>query len=192
MDKDHFVFIGDSLTYGYGVSKSINWVENLKTFQPLKIINKGINGDTTTDMLNRFTEDVTFLKPIRIFIMGGTNDLLSNKSLSSILDNLELMIKEALGVTNNIIIGIPPIILKEDAYKLFSPSSTYDYCEKQLPLLRKSLIKLCNKHKVSYVDFYKATSAYSSENIFIDGIHLNAKGQSLLVNEFKRKLIHIN
>lgn len=192
MDKDHFVFIGDSLTYGYGVSKSINWVENLKTFQPLKIINKGINGDTTTDMLNRFTEDVTFLKPIRIFIMGGTNDLLSNKSLSSILDNLELMIKEALSVTNNIIIGIPPIILKEDAYKLFSPSSTYDYCEKQLPLLRKSLIELCNKHKASYVDFYKATSAYSSENIFIDGIHLNAKGQSLLVNEFKRKLIHIN
>src|SRR5699024_7369523 len=91
------------------------------------IINKGINGNTTTDMLNRFTEDVTILNPKKIFIMGGTNDLLSNRPINMIIANIELMIKESLTKTKYVIIGIPPKIIKEDAYKLFMPSLTYDY-----------------------------------------------------------------
>lgn len=186
--NDYFVFIGDSLTYGYKVSKSVNWVENLKSFQPLTIINKGINGNTTTDMLNRFTEDVVSINPKKIFIMGGSNDFLSNRSLNSVLDNLELMIKESLTITKEIILGIPPMILKEDAKNLFIPSLTYDYCEKQLPLLRDSIIDLCDKYDIYYVDFYTTTSNFSSNNIFIDGIHLNSTGQTLLLEEFKNTL----
>lgn len=188
MIRDSFVFIGDSLTYGYGVNKNINWVESLESFESLEIINKGINGNTTTDMLNRFTEDVMSFYPKKIFIMGGTNDFLSNRSLNSVLDNLELMLKEALPITKDVIIGIPPIILKEDAYRLFMPSSTYDYCEKQLPLLRNSIIELCDKYKVYYVDFYSATFKLLSNNIFTDGIHLNNTGQAVLLNEFKQLL----
>lgn len=188
MLKNSFVFIGDSLTYGYGVNKSNNWVERLKPYISLDIINKGINGNTTTDMLNRFTEDVISYYPNKIFIMGGTNDFLSNRSLNTVLDNLELMLKEALTITKDIIIGIPPIIIKEDAYRLFMPSSTYDYCEKQLSLLRHSIIKLCDKYKINYVDFYSLTFKFSSNNIFTDGIHLNNNGQSLLFNEFKQLL----
>lgn len=188
MQKNSFVFIGDSLTYGYGVNKNNNWVESLNPFIPLDIINKGINGNTTTDMLNRFTEDVISYSPKKIFIMGGTNDFLSNRSLYSVLDNLELMLKEALTITKDVIIGIPPIIIKEDAYRLFMQSSTYDYCEKQLQLLGKSIIELCNKYTVTYVDFYSLTFKFSSNNIFIDGIHLNNNGQNLLLNEFKQLL----
>lgn len=188
MQKNSFVFIGDSLTYGYGVNKNNNWVESLNPFIPLDIINKGINGNTTTDMLNRFTEDVISYSPKKIFIMGGTNDFLSNRSLDSVLDNLELMLKEALTITKDVIIGIPPIIIKEDAYRLFMQSSTYDYCEKQLQLLGKSIIELCNKYTVTYVDFYSLTFKFSSINIFIDGIHLNNNGQNLLLNEFKQLL----
>ncbi|WP_195265799.1 MULTISPECIES: GDSL-type esterase/lipase family protein [unclassified Clostridium] len=188
MQKNSFVFIGDSLTYGYGVNKNNNWVESLNPFIPLDIINKGINGNTTTDMLNRFTEDVISYSPKKIFIMGGTNDFLSNRSLDSVLDNLELMLKEALTITKDVIIGIPPIIIKEDAYRLFMQSSTYDYCEKQLQLLGKSIIELCNKYTVTYVDFYSLTFKFSSNNIFIDGIHLNNNGQNLLLNEFKQLL----
>ncbi|MCR1953018.1 GDSL-type esterase/lipase family protein [Clostridium sp. DSM 100503] len=188
MQKNSFVFIGDSLTYGYGVNKNNNWVESLNPFIPLDIINKGINGNTTTDMLNRFTEDVISYSPKKIFIMGGTNDFLSNRSLDSVLDNLELMLKEALTITKDVIIGIPPIIIKEDAYRLFMQSSTYDYCEKQLQLLGKSIIELCNKYTVTYVNFYSLTFKFSSNNIFIDGIHLNNNGQNLLLNEFKQLL----
>jgi acyl-CoA thioesterase I len=187
LKSDNFVFIGDSLTFGYGVNKNKSWVEcfkNSNSAEYLNIINKGINGNTTTDMLNRFTEDVIMLNPQKIFIMGGTNDLLSNKPLDFIIDNIELMIKESLIKTKYVIIGIPPRIIKEDAYRLFMPSLTYDYCEKYLPLLREKLINICKRYRIIYIDFYSLTLNINSKEIFIDGIHFNEKGHKLFLNEF--------
>ncbi len=189
MNSNNFIFIGDSLTFGYGVPKNKCWIELFKKYSlssnmNFSIINKGINGNTTTDMLNRFTEDVTMLNPKSVFIMGGTNDLLSNRPLNSILDNIELMLKEALTKTNNIFIGIPPRIIKEDAYKLFMPSSTYDYCETNLPKLREGLIKLSKNYKIKYIDFYNMSLILDQKEIFLDGIHFNEKGHKLIFNEF--------
>lgn len=95
----NFIFIGDSLTFGYGINKNKSWIGKLTYTrfiknENLKIINQGINGNTTTDMLNRFSEDVSILSPNYVFIMGGTNDLLSNREVSLIISNIELMIKE--------------------------------------------------------------------------------------------------
>lgn len=56
-----YVFLGDSLIYGYGVSPRDNWVYKLKNTLNLNLYNKGINGSTTTDMLIRFEEDVLSL-----------------------------------------------------------------------------------------------------------------------------------
>ena len=189
MNSNNFIFIGDSLTFGYGVPINKCWIELFKKYSlssnmNFSIINKGINGNTTTDMLNRFTEDVTMLNPKSVFIMGGTNDLLSNRPLNSILDNIELMLKEALTKTNNIFIGIPPRIIKEDAYKLFMPSSTYDYCETNLPKLREGLIKLSKNYKIKYIDFYNMSLILDQKEIFLDGIHFNEKGHKLIFNEF--------
>ncbi|WP_394854996.1 GDSL-type esterase/lipase family protein [Clostridium lamae] len=193
MNHNNFIFIGDSLTFGYGVNKNKCWIEILRdsilsSSINLNIINKGINGNTTTDMLNRFTEDVIKLNPYTVFIMGGTNDLLSNRHLSLILDNIELMIKEAQTKTNNIIIGIPPRIVKEDAYRLFMPSSTYDYCENTLPILRDKLIKLCESYKVKYIDFYNLTANLNQKEIYLDGIHLNENGHKILFESFIKML----
>ena len=193
MDSNKFIFIGDSLTFGYGVPKNKSWIEIFKNYsltsnKNISVINKGINGNTTTDMLNRFTEDVTILNPKSVFIMGGTNDLLSNRPLNLILDNIELMLKEALTKTNKVFIGIPPRIIKEDAYRLFMPSSTYDYCEANLPNLREELISICKNYNVKYIDFYNMSLGIDQKKIFVDGIHLNEEGNKLLFSEFIKAL----
>lgn len=185
--SNNFIFIGDSLTFGYGINKNKSWIEKLTNISFIKsnkfnIINKGINGNTTTDMLNRFSEDVSSLNPNSIFIMGGTNDLLSNRSISLIIDNIEIMIKEGLLYTQNIYLGIPPYIIKKDAYKLFMPSLTYDYCENNLPILRENLIILSKKYNIKYIDFYTETK--DKNNIFIDGLHFNEDGHNLFLNLF--------
>lgn len=189
MDSNKFIFIGDSLTFGYGVPKNKSWIETFKSYcltsnKNISVINKGINGNTTTDMLNRFTEDVTILNPKSIFIMGGTNDLLSNRALNLILDNIELMLKEALTQTENVFIGIPPRIIKEDAYRLFMPSPTYDYCEASLPKLREGLINICKNYNVKYIDFYNMSLGIDPKEIFVDGIHFNEEGNKLLFSKF--------
>lgn len=52
-----FIFLGDSLTFGYGVKPKDNWVHKLSEYLKLNILNKGVNGNTTTDMLFRFYEE---------------------------------------------------------------------------------------------------------------------------------------
>ncbi|MBB6714159.1 GDSL-type esterase/lipase family protein [Clostridium gasigenes] len=192
MENDLFILIGDSLTFGYGIPKNENWVYKLQQSLNYNLINKGVNGNTTIDMLIRFSEDVIANNPTLIFIMGGTNDLLSNKSLSSIIKNIELMIKESLSINSKVILGIPPTIIGSDAYKLFSPSSTYDYCENELSKLREELIKLSKKYNLQYWDFYNLTLENMYTDIFNDGIHLNIKGQNLLFNYASNTLTHNN
>lgn len=188
--KNNFVFLGDSLTFGYGVNKKDCWVTLFESNTKLNIINKGINGSTTTDMLVRFDKDVMTFIPKKAFIMGGTNDLLCNRSISSIVSNIELMIKDLKSINSSIIIGIPPDIIVEDAYNLFMPSPTYDYCKKSLPTLKKSLISLCNNYDCNYIDFYSLTKNNIQKNIYLDGIHLNPQGQQLMLNEFLKESTH--
>ena len=177
-----YVFLGDSLVFGYGIPKRDNWVNLLQDTFNLNIINKGINGNSTTDMLYRFTDDVILNEPNITFIMGGTNDLLLGHSIDTIIKSIELMIKDLISIDSDIIIGIPPIIIPEDANRLFMSFSTYDYCYKELPNLRDSLISLCLTYNLKYIDFYELTSLNKSNYIFNDGIHLNIKGQLLMFN----------
>lgn len=184
-----YVFLGDSLTFGYGVKKKDNWVTLLKSNFNLNIINKGINGNSTTDMLFRFTDDVINNNPNELFIMGGTNDLLLGKTIETIINNIELMIKESLSNNISVIIGIPPTIISEDASRLFMSFDTYDYCENNLYTLREKLINLCIQYELKYLDFYTITMENKNNGIFNDGIHLNPKGQNLLFNEAITKLL---
>ena len=186
--KDKFVFIGDSLTFGYGVPKNQSWVYKLSTILQSEVINRGINGDTTPSMLNRFYEDVSSKRPKYTFIMGGTNDLLSGRPIDSILANISEMINESKSINTEIYIGIPPYIIKEMATELFIPSPFYSYCERALPTLRSELIKLCENNSIKYLDFYNLTVNNLDKNIFLDGIHLNFLGNTLLFNEALRVL----
>lgn len=182
------ILIGDSLTFGYGVDKNKGWVYRLNKEYNINLLNKGVNGSTSTDMLSRFTVDVTRNNPSSIFIMAGTNDFLSNRSLNSVLDNIELMVKEGLTLTKDIFVGVPPTILKEMAYEKFMETDTYDYAIKNLAFLREGLIGLCSKYSIKYLDFYTLTLNNLDKDIFIDGVHLNEKGNDIILNEFIKLL----
>lgn len=69
------------------------------------------------------------------------------------------------------------------ANNLFIPSPFYSYCEESLPLLRQELINLCNKYSIKYIDFYNLTLNNLSKDIFIDGIHPNFLGNTLMCDE---------
>jgi acyl-CoA thioesterase I len=186
--KNLLILIGDSLTFGYGVPKSKGWVYRLNKEYNINLLNKGVNGNTSTDMLSRFTVEVLSKKTDSIFIMAGTNDFLSNRSLNCVLENIELMVKEGLTITKDIIIGIPPTIIKEMAYEKFMEASTYDYTLKNLVLLKEGLIDLSSKYSIKYLDFYTLTLNNLDKDIFLDGIHLNEKGNDFILKEFIKNI----
>jgi len=172
------IFFGDSLTFGYGVPKQNSWVYKINQEFSFLSLNKACNGDTTTSMLSRYYNDVLIHNPSKIFIMCGTNDLLLGRSVSSIIDNIELMIKDALDINSKILIGIPPKIISEMANEFFCPSHLYTYAENELLILKNELIKLCNKYKLQFINFYDAT--FTKDNIYLDGIHLTTLGHELI------------
>ncbi|MGL4876305.1 MAG: GDSL-type esterase/lipase family protein [Clostridium sp.] len=183
MNNKLIILIGDSLTFGYGVSKKNSFASLLSnTCQGKIILNKGINGDTSTGILTRFYRDVISNSPHLTFIMCGSNDLLSGRSVSSIVSNIELMIKDLISINSNIIIGIPPYIIKEQAINLFSYSSYYDYACNCLPKLQLELLNLKDKYPIKVLDCYSLTKSNISQDIYLDGIHLNERGNSLLFN----------
>ena len=81
-DQGGIVFVGDSITEG--------WHTLEKDFArlPLKVVNRGIGGDTTPNLLYRLQEDVLDLHPRALVVLIGTNDLSEHTSPADIAANL--------------------------------------------------------------------------------------------------------
>jgi lysophospholipase L1-like esterase len=90
------VCIGDSITMGT-VSPALAYPALLAQYCQAEVINKGVPGQETSHMLERFEEDVLSLKPSVVVVMGGTNDVTQGEPAEIIISNLMKMYQEALG-----------------------------------------------------------------------------------------------
>jgi lysophospholipase L1-like esterase len=84
-DQGAVVFLGDSITQGWG--------DDFRgQFKGVKVANRGISGDTTRGVLIRLKEDVLALNPKGIVLLIGTNDLEEKAAPEVIAGNLKLII----------------------------------------------------------------------------------------------------
>lgn len=160
-----FIAIGDSITYGYPYTNEISWVNTLKN-HGIYIINRGINGDTLDDMLERLYIDGVDLSPDYMIIMGGTNDAFLGYSLASMKYNIKTIIKICSAEKIHPILGIPI-------------PTTESIVEQKLTVFRNFLIRYCIKNKVPYIDFYNALvdkKGGIAEEYDFDGVHPNKVG----------------
>ena len=65
------VFMGNSITDGWWPNDSTFFINN-------QYVDRGISGQTTSEMLVRFRADVINLKPKAVVILAGTNDIGQN------------------------------------------------------------------------------------------------------------------
>ena len=79
-DQNALVFLGDSITQGWGPEMG-------NAFPGVKVANRGISGDTTRGMLIRLQEDVLSLNPEGVVMLMGTNDLEERAEPKTIADN---------------------------------------------------------------------------------------------------------
>jgi lysophospholipase L1-like esterase len=70
--ENRVVFMGDSLTEGWHFEAPGG------VFAAKPYINRGISGQTTSQMVLRFHQDVIALEPKAVVILGGTNDVAGN------------------------------------------------------------------------------------------------------------------
>jgi lysophospholipase L1-like esterase len=85
-DQEAVVFLGDSITQGWGDDMG-------GAFAGMKVANRGISGDTTRGMLIRLEEDVLSLNPGAVVLLMGTNDLEEGAAPDVIAGNLKLIVE---------------------------------------------------------------------------------------------------
>jgi lysophospholipase L1-like esterase len=76
VQKVRVVFMGDSITD--------NWIHSDAALFSNGVVDRGISGQTTPQMLARFRADVIALKPQAVHIMAGTNDIAGNTGAATI------------------------------------------------------------------------------------------------------------
>ncbi|HSD07261.1 SGNH/GDSL hydrolase family protein [Flavobacterium sp.] len=171
-EENRIVFFGDSIIG--------NWkTNNPEFFNNKKYINRGINGQTTSQMLVRFRHDVIELKPEKVVILAGTNDIAGNTgptALETILGNLISMCE--LAKSNN----IKPILSS------ILPASHYPWRKgiepaEKIETLNAMILQYATANNIAYVDFYSAMTneQKAMKSIYTnDGVHPNNEGYVIM------------
>ena len=175
------VFMGDSITEGW-------FSTDPKFFTDHNFVGRGISGQTTSQMLLRFREDVINLKPKKVIILAGTNDIAENSgpiSLEKVFGNIVSMAE--LAKANKIEVVICSVL---PAYEF--PWRKGIEPAKKVIALNKVLKNFAQKNHLIYVDYH--TPLKDDKNglpteIAEDGIHPTklgyAKMEEILMNVLK-------
>ena len=113
---------GDSLTYGYNVSKTESYPVVLETLTGLKVINGGISGEISKQGLKRLPNVLDEYHPQLMILCHGGNDLLRKMDMKDMESNIRSMIQLSLDR------GIPVVLLGVPKPGLFL--SSFDIYEK--------------------------------------------------------------
>ena len=110
------ICLGDSLTQGYLVE--CNNYTRFLTEAGFEIINLGLNGSTSSDMVKRYKNIKNKYKDIDyLIIFGGSNDFLSGESVNLAYSNVKSILDLSTAKKNLII--IPPLVEEEEAYPIY-------------------------------------------------------------------------
>jgi lysophospholipase L1-like esterase len=91
------IFLGDSITEA--------WKPSVPSLFTGDVLDRGVSGETTTQMLARFRTDVIDLHPAVVHIMGGINDIHSPPGTALTRSNIESMVELARAHDITVILG---------------------------------------------------------------------------------------
>jgi acyl-CoA thioesterase I len=178
-DEVRVVFMGDSITEGWGMKATATSPARGEFFPGKPYINRGISGQTTPQMLLRFRQDVIDLKPKVVVILAGTNDIAENTgkmSLGETEGNIVSMAELARAS------GIRPVLCS------VLPSTEFGWHKGLEPAPKikalNELIKMyAAKNDIVYVDYYSAMvndEGGLKKELSPDGVHPNAAGYAIM------------
>ena len=171
-NEGRIVFIGNSITQGWK-----NFMPEM--FDNQTFINRGISGQTSTEMLVRFRTDVINLKPKVVVILAGTNDIAGNtlfRGLEIVAGNISSMAE--LASQNNIKVILCSVL----------PAANFPWRQGKnpdikIPLLNRLIKDYAKKKGFYYLDYYNLMNDGNNglkKDYGNDGVHPNLNGYKLM------------
>ena len=168
------VFFGDSITDIWNIAES---------FPGKPYINRGIGGQTTSQMLVRFRQDVINLEPKAVVILAGTNDIagntgrISNEDIEANYSNLaELARAHNIRVIFSSILPVHNYTPKAEEF--FAQRS-----RERILSLNRWIKDYCAANDLIYLDYFSAMvddKGLLKRDLADDGLHPNKAGYAIM------------
>jgi len=172
--ENRVVFIGDSITDYW----------KLPDYFPGKThINRGIDGQTTPQMLVRFQQDAINLRPKVVIVLAGTNDIVGvtgparNQDIEANYASMAEL-AEAHGIRMVFASVLPVNNYTENAKESFALRP-----RARILALNEWLKDYCAKHGLVYLDYFSAMvddKGMLRKDLTDDGLHPNAAGYKIM------------
>jgi lysophospholipase L1-like esterase len=165
------VFMGDSITQNWGFADPAYFTSG--------IVNRGISGQTSPQMLARFRSDVIALRPAVVHLLGGVNDIAGNTGPTTVEDiegNLASMVEiaQANGVRVVLATGLPAASFS------WAPEIKPS---RQILALNQWIRSYAANHDVVLADYYPALVSENGSmrsELSLDGVHPNKAGYAVM------------
>lgn len=183
VQDENIVFYGDSITEGYNVKEF---------FYEYHVVNSGISGNVTEDLINRIDSDLIDYNPSVVILQIGTNDIRRSVNEKDILNNIKKIVKYIRKNRKNAEIYIESIYpINRDKDKDYWENLTDKYNNKTIMNINKQLERYCNSNNITYIDVYSKLTddkgnlkaVYTKE-----GLHLNDLGYYKVTTTIKEYL----
>ena len=176
------LILGDSISAGYGIKESENWVRLLETSLKrdsfdIEIINSSVSGDTTIGGLSRIKNDLDQYSPDLVLIELGGNDALRGYPIKQIKSNLNKIIGECIKA------GSTPIIMQ-----IRIPPN---YGKNYVQAFESIYPEIAEENNLKLLSFLLQEVALRKDLMQLDGIHPNANAQPIIANQVRQELLDV-
>lgn len=168
------VLMGNSITESWA-EKDGEWLKEHN------IVGRGISGQVSSQMLVRFRQDVIELKPQKVVILCGINDIARNQgmiSVENVMRNIISMVE--LAKANK----IQPYLCSVTPAKRIGWRPEVKDTPEQIKKLNELIIAYAKEQKIPYIDYYSALVAEDGESMIAaysgDGLHPNLEGYKVM------------
>jgi lysophospholipase L1-like esterase len=187
-----YLFIGDSITHYW---------ELQSYFSPTGkfIINRGISGDVSSYVLQRFEADVVQLRPRYVVIQVGINNYKALDTWDVNDKDIDPVEAIATAIANDIFAMVMKSKENEVLPVLASllPTSRPEYKHDKLRnegvrLVNSKLLQLADEHKIVFVDYHfhmtTGDGMLLREGLSDDGVHPHVRGYDIMAQVLRAEL----
>lgn len=177
---DNIVFFGDSITDYYPLAEIYG--------DTAPIINSGIAGYKTQDLLDKIDKMLYQYNPTKIFMLIGINDITRNtdeENIEYVKSNLEKLVKNIRTNRSKATLYVESIYPVNK--KLREPFGAYpDDINERIIEVNKEIEKICKENGAIYINMHDSLTNSEGElreEFTGDGLHVNGVGYARITKE---------
>lgn len=172
--KDKIIFLGDSITHRYDLKKY---------YDNKNIINQGIEGNTTKDVLERLQTGVYDYNVKKVILLIGTNDIGNQEDP---IENIKLIINKIKSHDNSIEIIVESIYpINNTKNSKIKKDVVGTRNNEKIKETNKKIKEICKEKNITYVNVYEELTDKNGNlklEYTVEGLHISDEGYKKITN----------